>query len=152
MFVCFRLQKCCFLRLQSFLHLLYFAYFCRENSDSTPCQQKVLFVNICHLHWLSSARGSAREYSCNSFVFVYCPEYSGLLRFPLRSLPVTLVHPVLPFPFLLAVLLCGVPEMLVAFWGALCGSVRESFLAFTPYTLHLTPQLCCLSPPLTSKQ
>ena len=30
-----------------------------------------------------------------------------------------------PFPFLLAVLLCGVPETLLAFWGALCGSARE---------------------------
>ena len=43
----------------------------------------------------------------------------------IRSLPITLVHLVLPFPFLLAVLLCGVPETLVAFWGALCGSARE---------------------------
>ena len=38
LFVCFRLQKCCFLRLQSFLHLLYFAYFCRENTEGTPTQ------------------------------------------------------------------------------------------------------------------
>ena len=42
-----------------------------------------------------------------------------LADFPASSLPVTLVHPVLPFPFLLAVLLCGVPETLVAFWGLL---------------------------------
>ena len=42
-----------------------------------------------------------------------------LADFPASSLPVTLVHPVLPFPFLLAVLLCEVTETLVAFWGAL---------------------------------
>ena len=30
-----------------------------------------------------------------------------------------------PFYFLSAVMLCGVPETLVAFWGALCGSARE---------------------------
>ena len=54
----------------------------------------------------------------------------------LRSLLVTLVHPVLPFPFLLAVLPCGVPETLVAFWGALCGSVRESLPTSTPYSLR----------------
>ena len=49
-----------------------------------------------------------------------------LADFPANSLPVTLVHPVLPFPFLLAVLLCGVPETLVASWGALCASAREN--------------------------
>ena len=48
-----------------------------------------------------------------------------LAAIPASSLPVTLVHLILPFPFLLAVLLCGVPETLVAFLGALCGSVRE---------------------------
>ena len=39
--------------------------------------------------------------------------------------------------------LCGVLETLVAFWGVLCGSARKILLAFTPYTLHLTQQLCC---------
>ena len=34
----------------------------RRNSDSTPQEQKVLFVNICHLHWLYSARGYPREF------------------------------------------------------------------------------------------
>ena len=63
-----------------------------------------------------------------------------LADFPASSLPVTLVHPELPFPFLLAVLLCGIPETLVAFWGALCGSARESLLASTPYPLHFTPK------------
>ena len=47
------------------------------------------------------------------------------------------------FSLPLAVLLCGVPEMLVALWGALCDAVCEILLAFTPYTLHLTQQLCC---------
>ena len=81
----------------------------RENNGTNPRQQKVLFVNICHRHWLFSAR----SYPCES------PSV------PFSSLPVTLVHPVLPFPFLLAVLLCGVPETLVASWGAICGSARE---------------------------
>ena len=57
-----------------------------------------------------------------------------LADIPASSLPVTIVYPVRSS--LLAVLLCGVPETLVAFWGALCGSVRESLLAFTLYTLH----------------
>ena len=35
----------------------------RANADSTPRQQKVLFVNICHRHWLFSARGFPREIS-----------------------------------------------------------------------------------------
>ena len=51
------------------------------------------------------------------------------------------------FSLPLAVLLSGIPETLVALWGALCGSVREILLAFTPYTLHFTPQLAaCLYP------
>ena len=60
-----------------------------------------------------------------------CP-FNGLVlaAIPASSHPITLVHLVLPFPFLLAVLLCGVPEMLVAFLGALCGSAREILLAF----------------------
>ena len=57
-----------------------------------------------------------------------------------RTLPVTPVHPVLPFPFLLAVLLCGLPETLVAFWGALCASVRKilpaSCLFIIPNTIR----------------
>ena len=106
----------------------------RRNSDSTSCQQKVLFVNICHLHWLYSARGYPRDSLPVTLVYLVLPShlavlcsrfrpreflqllrvcllsriYSGLLRFPLRSHPVTPVYLVLPF--LLAVLLCGVPE------------------------------------------
>ena len=38
-----------------------------------------------------------------------------------------------PFSFLSAVMLCGHPETLVAFWGALCASAREILFAFTPY-------------------
>ena len=41
-----------------------------------------------------------------------------------------------PFSFLSTVMLCGVPETLVAFWGALCDSARENFPASTLYTLH----------------
>ena len=34
----------------------------RENNGTPPRQQKVLFVNICHRHWLFSARGFPREF------------------------------------------------------------------------------------------
>ena len=34
----------------------------RENNGTTPRQQKVLFVNICHRHWLFSARRFPREF------------------------------------------------------------------------------------------
>ena len=80
---------------------------------------------------------------CCLLIFAIAIGCLVLADFPASSLPVTLVHLILPFPFLLAVLLCGVPETLVAFWGALCASAREILLAFTPYTLHLTQQLCC---------
>ena len=74
---------------------------------------------------------------CVLLIFAIAIGCLVLADLPASSLPVTLVHPVLPFPFLLAVLLCGVPETLVAFWGALCASAREILLAFTPlYTLH----------------
>ena len=42
----------------------------RANSGTTPSQQKVLFVNICHRHWLSSARGFPRgEFLHTKLVF-----------------------------------------------------------------------------------
>ena len=63
---------------------------------------------------------------CCLLIFAIAIGCLVLADFPASSLPVTLVHPVLPFPFLLAVLLCGVPETLVAFWGALCGSARKN--------------------------
>ena len=44
----------------------------RENNGTTPRQQKVLFVNICHRHWLFSARGFPREKSPP--FFVHYPE------------------------------------------------------------------------------
>ena len=62
---------------------------------------------------------------CCLLIFAIAIGCLVLADFPASSLPVTLVHPVLPFPFLLAVLLCGLPETLVAFWGALCASVRK---------------------------
>ena len=34
----------------------------RENNGTTPRQQKVLFVNICHRYWLFSARGFPHEF------------------------------------------------------------------------------------------
>ena len=80
----------------------------REKNGTTPRQQKVLFVNICHRHWLFSARGFPREF------------------------------PLVPFRSPSSLLLCsaGSPITLVAFWGALCGSARENFPASTPDTLH----------------
>ena len=65
---------------------------------------------------------------CCLLIFAIAIGCLVLADFPASSLPVTLVHPVLPFPFLLAVLLCGVPKTLVAFWGALCASAREKSL------------------------
>ena len=62
---------------------------------------------------------------CCFLIFAIAIGCLVLAAIPASSLPVTLVHPVLPFPFLLAVLLCGVPETLVASWGAICGSARE---------------------------
>ena len=44
----------------------------RANNGTTPRQQKVLFVNICHRHWLFSARGYPREKSPP--FFVHYPE------------------------------------------------------------------------------
>ena len=46
----------------------------RANSDTTPRQQKVLFVNICHRHWLFSARGYPRKLLSSSLLFVHCLE------------------------------------------------------------------------------
>lgn len=34
----------------------------RANNGTTPRQQKVLFVNICHRHWLFCPRGFPREF------------------------------------------------------------------------------------------
>ena len=45
----------------------------RANNGTTPRQQKVLFVNICHRYWLFSARGYPREKSPP--FFVHYPEY-----------------------------------------------------------------------------
>ena len=74
---------------------------------------------------------------CCLLIFTIAIGCLVLADFPASSLPVTLVHLVLPFPFLLAVLLCGVPETLVAFWGALCGSARENSPHL--YTILFTP-------------
>ena len=54
LFVCFRLQKCVLLRLQSFLHLLYFAYFCRENTEGTPTQHPA-YKKCCLFRFLKIA-------------------------------------------------------------------------------------------------
>ena len=133
----------------------------------------VPFFNICHLHWLFSARGYPREFpSCHSslsgpFLPLGCPALRdprnarGVLGYTLRLSPrvnprlsLSIIPNSIRVFFSSCGWLCsaGSPITLVAFWGALCGSVREILLAFTPYTLHLTPQLCCLSSPLTSNQ
>ena len=114
-------SKMLFLKIFS---LLFLALFHRPTTERTPTQLPA-------------------NKKCYLLIFAIAIGCLVLADFPASSLLVTLVHPVLPFPFLLAVLLCGVPETLVAFWGALCASAREILLAFTPYTLHLTQQLCC---------
>ena len=53
----------------------------RENNGTTPRQQKVLFVNICHRHWLFSARGYPREKPPPFFVH-YPENIRGILAFP----------------------------------------------------------------------
>ena len=73
---------------------------------------------------------------CCLLIFAIAIGCLVLAAIPASSLPVTLVHPVLPFPFLLAVLLCGVPETLGAFWGALCASAREN----SPHPLKNRPK------------
>ena len=59
----------------------------RANNGTTPSQQKVLFVNICHRHWLSSARGFPYEFPSGR------SGTSGIA---------------VPLP--LGLLLCGVPD------------------------------------------
>ena len=58
----------------------------RENNGTTPRQQKVLFVNICHRHWLFSARGYPREFpsghSGTSNIAVPLPLGCPALRSP----------------------------------------------------------------------
>ena len=99
-------KKCVFLRLPSLFSLLYLALFHRPTTERTPTQLPA-------------------NKKCCLLIFAIAIGCLVLADFPTSSLPVTLVHPVLLFPFLLAVLLCGVPETLVAFWDALCGSARE---------------------------
>ena len=71
---------------------------------------------------------------CCLLIFAIAIGCLVLADFPASSLPVTLVHPVLPFPHLL----CSAesPITLVAFWGALCGSARENSPTSTPYSLR----------------
>ena len=77
LFVCFRLQKCVLLRLQSFLHLLYFAYFHRENTEGTPTQLPA-------------------NKKCCLLIFAISIGCIVLADIPASSLPVTLVYLVLP--------------------------------------------------------
>ena len=62
---------------------------------------------------------------CCLLIFAIAIGCLVLADFPTSSLPVALVHPVLPFPFLLVSCSAGAPITLVASWGALCGSARE---------------------------
>ena len=62
-------EKVLFLRLAVSLFSLYLPLFYRPTSGRRPREQrhnspptKVLFVNICHRQWLSSARGFPREF------------------------------------------------------------------------------------------
>ena len=95
----------------------------RANSDSTPRQQKVLFVNICHRHWLFSARGYPREFpsghSGTSDIAVPLPLGCPALRGPRND--------------------CGVLGCALRF------RPRDSPRL---YTLHSTPYTAALLPPL----
>ena len=62
---------------------------------------------------------------CCLLIFAIAIGCLVLADFPASSLPVALVHPVLPFPFLLVSCSAESPITLVASWGALCGSARE---------------------------
>ena len=62
-------QKVRFVKIISLFVSLSFARFHRETTLRRPRElpdtaqiEKVLFVNICHRHWLSSARGFPREF------------------------------------------------------------------------------------------
>jgi hypothetical protein len=59
----------------------------RENNGTTPRQQKVLFVNICHRYWLFSARGYPHEKSPP--FFVHYPE--NIRGYPCVPPPVMLL-------------------------------------------------------------
>ena len=74
----------------------------------------------------TTAQLSANK-KCCLLIFAIAIGYLVLADFP-ASFP--------PFSFLSAVMLCGVPETLVAFWGALCGSAREN----SPHPLKKSPQ------------
>ena len=114
----------------------------RANNGTTPRQQKVLFVNICHRYWLFSARGYPHEKSPP--FFVHYPEYySGHPCIPATccvfasGLANNLV-PILSSRSPSSWLSCsaGSPITLVALWGALCASARENFPTSTPYSLR----------------
>ena len=66
----------------------------RENNGTTPRQQKVLFVNICHRHWLFSARGYPREFPSGPLVH---PELPPPVQFP-AYMPITPCLYTLPPP------------------------------------------------------
>ena len=82
--------KMLFLKISPFYTFPYFtdrrAGESRENSASPPRQQKVLFVNICHRHWLFSARRFPREFpsghSGTSSITVPLPLGCPALRGP----------------------------------------------------------------------
>ena len=82
---------------------------------------------------------------CCLLIFAIAIGCLVLADFPASSLPVTLVHPELPFPFLLAVLLCGVPDNACGVFGCtLRFRLRDSPRL---YTLHSTPYTAALLPP-----
>ena len=88
-------QKALFLRFSYLFYLSYTLPFSAErragedraNNGTTPRQQKVLFVNICHRHWLFSARGFPRE-----FPSVLLPLCCYALRGPLNGQNLCLAH------------------------------------------------------------
>lgn len=79
---------------------------------------------------------------CCLLIFAIAIGCLVLADFPASSLPVTLVHPELPFPFLLAVLLCGVPDNVCGVLGCtLCFRPRE----FPPSTKKIASKAIFLA-------
>ena len=124
-----------------------------RNTERTPKLKKVLFLRLCPFNGLVLAAIPASfppfpsGHSSIAGTAVPLPLcYLALAAIPASSLPVTLVHLVLPFPFLLAVLLCGVPDNACGVFGCV--------LRFRPqdsprlYTLHSTPYTAAPPPPL----
>lgn len=142
----------------------------RENTEGTPTQLPAnkkccLLIFAISIGCLVLAAIPASSLPV-TLVYLVLPSHLAVLcsRFRPREIPAFLCplsrkysgYPCVPPPVMLLPVVWQITSSLSSHLVPrllLCsrGSVREILLAFTPYTLHLTQQLCCLSPPLTSK-